>query len=186
MNLLKLTLFAITAALLTVRPALADTVTYSILTTNPTVAPDGTVTFNGSISAPNSNSGSIYLIDDSYTADSPLIVDDTDFLLDAPSYLAPGESYLGPLFDVTLPSGTKAALYGGHFDLILGIDDISNTVTDRATFQISETPPVNAIPEPSSWLLLATGMAAATFVRPRVNSKPWRSHPSADRKSSAS
>ncbi len=155
-----------TAAALTVSvPALADTASYTITTSNPIVAAGGTATFSGIISAPASNTGILQLLGDTSTAGA-YTVDDTDFLLDTPFTLSPGAFYNGPLFTVTLP-GNASGTYTGFFDIQFA-DASSNTFYDNAQFSLS-TPAVAATPEPGSWLLLSTGMACAFMLRRRYS-----------------
>ena len=163
MKTLKFVLLSTAAALFTAVPALADTVSYSITTINPLVAPGGTVTFHGSISAPITNAGAIQFLGDSATTGA-YTLDDTDFFADTPMGLAPGESYNGDLFTVTLPSNASGA-YTGFFDIEFQDADFK-TFFEDAQFSLTETstPPV---PEPGSWVLLSTGMGAAGLVRRR-------------------
>jgi hypothetical protein len=143
----------IAGALVFIAPALADTVSYSLTTVDPTVLPGGSVTFNTSIVAPSSNTGSISILSDSFTSDSGYSIDDSDFD-STPFTLAPGESYTGPLFSVTTLSTDTAGNYDGFFDITFA-DGAGNMFTDSAPFE------VNIAPEPGTWLLLSTGLAGA-------------------------
>ncbi len=163
MKTLKFVLLSTAAALFTAVPALADTVSYSLTTINPLVAPGGTVTFDGTISAPITNTGAIQLLGDSATSGA-YTVDDTDFFVDTPFSLAPGESYNGPLFTVTLPSDASGT-YTGFFDIDFA-DASSNTFFEDAQFNLTEAP-APPVPEPGTWVLLSTGMGAVGLLRRR-------------------
>ena len=149
----------IAAALLCAAPALADTVTYNLTPASEGVPAGGTVTFNTSIVAPGSNGGAIYILSDSFNCTSGCTVDDTDFA-STPLELDPGQSYLGPLFTVTMAHGASGT-YNGSFDITF--EDSSNNV-----FIKDDSFAVAVTPEPSSWLLLTTGLAATCLLRRRL------------------
>ena len=162
MKKISFAIFAIAGALLSTAPALADTVTYTLTTVNPTVAPGGTVTFDTSIVAPSTNAGDIFIDGDSSSC-TACTVDDTDFG-NTPFFLAPGQSYGGPLFTVTtmIPN---AGVNNGTFDITFsnaaGVDFTDSDPFDVTVVSSSVTP------EPASWLLLGTGLAGAWLLRSR-------------------
>jgi hypothetical protein len=160
MKKLSFAILTIAGALAFVAPALADTVSYNVTTIDPAVTVGGTVTFDGSITAPSTNSGSIAILSDSYSC-TGCTVDDTDFYFDTPYELAPGDNYTGPLFTVTTFSTDVPGVYDGSFDVQFA-DALGNTFTDSAPFEVSVTP------EPGTWLLLSTGLAGAWLLRRRL------------------
>ncbi len=164
---LKLALLSTAAAVLTAVPALADTVNYSLTTIDPTVAAGNSMTFNGSLAAPLTNAGDLAILSDSFSVDSPLVLDDTDFYFDTPFFLSPGSTYTGPLFTVTLPSTTPNGLYNGFFDVSLS-DAAGNPVEANASFQVTAGSAAAVTPEPGTWLLLATGLIGGVLLRRRA------------------
>ena len=157
MNKLSFAALAIAGALVSAVPALADTVSYSLTTVDPTVTAGGTVTFSTSIVAPPSNAGDISILSDSFSSETGITIDDSDFN-DTPFALAPGQSYTGPLFTVTSLSTDAPGNYSGFFDVTFE-DASGNLFTDSAPFEISITP------EPGSWVLLGTGLAAIALLK---------------------
>jgi hypothetical protein len=160
MKKLSFAILTIAGALVFVAPALADTVSYNLTTIDPVVTAGGTITFNTSIVAPSSNTGSISILSDSFTSDSGYTIDDTDFN-NTPFELAPGESYTGPLFSVTTLSTDVAGDYSGFFDITFA-DGAGNMFTDSAPFEVGVSP------EPATWLLLSTGLGCAWLLRRRL------------------
>jgi hypothetical protein len=102
----------------------------------------------------NNSSKMVYLNSDSAYVDSPLILDPSPYVYDWPLTLGAGDSYTGILFDVDVPDGTPIGLYTGYFDITGGHYNSSEQYTvGTADFNIYVTP------EPSSLLLLASGLA---------------------------
>ena len=165
MKMLSFAVLAIAGALFSAAPALADTVNYSLTTVDPTVAAGGTITFDSSIVAPSGNTGSISILSDSFSCETGCAIDDTDFN-NTPFELAPGESYIDPLFTATTLSTDAAGIYEGSFDINFA-DALGNTFTDSAPFDITVGSSSSVTPEPGSWLLLGTGLACAWLLRRR-------------------
>jgi hypothetical protein len=165
MKKLSFATLAITGALVSAVPALADTVNYSLTTVDPTVAPGATATFNSSIVAPSSNAGDISILSDFFSSQTGITIDDTDFN-DTPFTLAPGQAYTGPLFSVTALGTDTAGNYDGFFDV--SFEDASGSVfTDSAPFVVTVGSPSSVTTEPGSWLLLSTGLAGVGLLRRR-------------------
>ncbi len=162
MKKLSFALLAVTGALVSAAPALADTVNYSLTTVDPTVAAGGTVAFNSSIVAPSGNTGSISILSDAFSCQAGCTIDDTDFN-NTPFELAPGMSYMGPLFTATTLSTDAADVYAGSFDINFA-DALGNTFTDSAPFDITVGSSASVTPEPGSWLLLSTGCLAGVWL----------------------
>lgn len=158
--------FLAAAALVSAAPALADSYTLSL--TNPTVslAAGSTYTFTGTITADAGNGADLSLIGASANGDDPLMFDTTDFYDDTPASLGVGQSYMGDLFTVTLPSTITAGSYVGYLNVEL--DDASgNALIESAKVTVDATTAVAATPEPGSWALLGTGLAAVGMLRRR-------------------
>lgn len=139
----------------------ADSFLFTLGSPNQSAAPGSTLTFSATVT--NTGGSTEYLNADSFTVDSPLFVDDTDFYTNFPLSLGAGESFTGQLFTVFLPSTTMSGLYAGSFQIIGGTDPADFTdVLASANFDVSATP------EPSSLLLLSTGvLGGAVFLNRR-------------------
>ena len=171
-NLMKILSLAILAAatLVSAAPALAaNTATYTLTTIDPTVAPGGSFTFDGTLTALSSNAGNLDIYTDTGNLScTDCTIDDTDLFVDAPAVLTPGQSYTGPLFTVTT-TGTDAGTYDGNFDI--GLENNAagkNAFTLDAPFSLTVGSPASVTPEPASWLLLGTGLAAVGLLRRRL------------------
>jgi hypothetical protein len=120
----------------------------------------GTVTFFGTLT--NTGSARAYLTGDSWTF--PLPVDDTAFFTTVPSELAAGESTSGALFDVMVPEGTALGLYTGTFEILGGDSPGAQMVLASESFG------VQVVPEPSSFLLVASAAGLVFLRRPTADS----------------
>jgi hypothetical protein len=159
---LKMTLAV--AALLTIglssAAAYADTVNFTLVSPAATAMESGntlvpgTFTFEATVTAPSSNSGAVFLNGDSFNVTAPITLDDSDFFANFPLSLAPGASFTGDLFVLTVPPGTLAAAYTGTFTLFGGANANANDPLGTVTFSVAPTP------EPSSVVLLMTSLGA--------------------------
>src|ERR1700754_771749 len=115
--MMKFKMMLAVAALLTfgLTSAYADNLNFTL--TNPNGwawASGGSYTFEATVTASASNSGDLFLNGDSFNVTSPATLDDSDFVTNFfPLDLAPGDTYTGDLFEVTIPAGTAIGDYGG-------------------------------------------------------------------------
>ena len=141
------------AALAFALPAAADTRDFTLINPYTSSAPGGTVSFDATVSAPLTNTGTLFLIGDSTTVNIPgATLDDSPFLLNFPLSLNPGDTFTGELFTVTLPASIAQGVYSGFFEIQGGSDPSSQDILGTVSYSVGVTP------EPSTWLLLSTGV----------------------------
>jgi hypothetical protein len=141
--------FGLSAAL-----AHADSVQLTLTDPNQYVADTGgTLEFSATVSAPLTNAADVYLNADNYTFPMAGVTpDDSPFYNNFPFFLAPGQSYTGELFDITVPAGTALGVTPGTFTILGGSDDNALSNLSTADFSVTVTP------EPSTFLLFGSGL----------------------------
>jgi hypothetical protein len=152
-------ILALAIAAASVEVAHAD----AILTFTPdtlVLTPGGTVEFDGTLT--NTGTTDLYLNSDSFLHSySDLTIDDSPFIFNEPMFLSAGDSYTGAFIDVTADAARLAGSYSGMYTIQGGTD--SDTFDNLATANFT-VDVVSAVPEPKSFLLLATRLSMIAVV----------------------
>jgi hypothetical protein len=152
---MKLAVAALLMIGLSPAAAYASTITFTLTNANQYVSLlGGSLTYGATVSASASNSGAVFLNGDSFNVTAPVTLDDSDFFNKFPLFLAPGTSFTGDLFVLTMPPNPPSGTYLGTFTLLGGVDANASDTLGAVNFSLT-TP----IPEPSSIGLLITGLA---------------------------
>jgi hypothetical protein len=131
--------------------AKADTLSLTLSSPFQTSFAGNVLTFDATVT--NNADQTVFLNGDSTSVDSPLVLDDSPFDNNFPLFLGAGDSFTGELFAVDIPAEAAAALYEGAFAITGGFDDSAQDTVGSADFNVSVV-----TPEPSSYLLLITGL----------------------------
>jgi len=89
------------------------------------------------------------------------LVTNDEFFANSPTSLNPGDSYEYEAFTVFIPAGTPIGLYEGSYEILGGPTYSDFGVVGSANFD------VNLTPEPTSFLLLGTGLLALAVIARR-------------------
>jgi hypothetical protein len=163
--------------LLTVTAARADSaLSFTLLGPDQSGYPGNKLALSATVANPSDSTVVMYLNNDSFNLDSPLIMDESPYNNNSNFWvLNPGDSYTNVLFNVDIPLGTSPGTYFGSFIILGEIDPVgtdnggaTNTLAS-ANFDIKVTGDLTGgvAPEPSSYLLFGTGIIvlAGTFRR---------------------
>lgn len=134
------------------RSALADSVSLTLLNPTQGTVPGNTLVYSATIAAASTNTGNEYLNGDDFTLTAPFALDDTAFFNDFPLFLTPGQSITAVLFDLAVPLNSPISTFSGSFSLLGGSTNSTYNSLGTAAFTATVTP------EPSSFLLLGTGL----------------------------
>ncbi len=162
---------AISALLLNAPATKADSYTFNFVNPDQSAVAGEVVEFDAAITNLDPSNGLYLNFDNLASLDAPLILDDTAFWK-IPYPLDSGGGYAGPLFDVTAPLGTAAGSYEGEFQVFGGSNTgASDLLGDEFfTITIGNGASTSPVPEPSSLLLLLSGMAGiAVTLRRRIS-----------------
>jgi hypothetical protein len=117
----------------------------------------GSVVFQGTLQ--NTAAPDLFLNDLSLTFTPPgglyLAVDPNFFFFNVPGVLLAGESYIGPVFRVTIAPGTPSATYFGSATILGGDHDVTFNPIGSQGFQVA----VGTVPEPATVSLMFAGLA---------------------------
>lgn len=141
-------------------PAFADSIVLTLDHPIQTGTAGSTLSFTGSVFAPATNGGTVSLDTDAANGpsfDNPPNFDDSGFFSNFFS-VDPGQTVSGLLFTITLPTNIAPGTYNSFYEIV-GSDSNSSNISTSEQFTIN-VPTVAATPEPGTWLLLATGIAA--------------------------
>jgi hypothetical protein len=122
-----------------------------------------TVSFAATLENPVGSGAALFLNGSDYTIDSPLTLNDLLFA-NFPISIHEGSSASGTLFTVDLPLGMTPGLYNGVYFILGGFTPNDLDTLAEIDFQINAQPRNSPIPEPGTWVLLATGLGVPGFV----------------------
>lgn len=130
---------------------------------NATVTPGQTFTLSEWISLDAGASGPVFFNGDSFNIDAPITLDDTPFLTSFPLSVNPGDTVQGNIFTISVPAVIAPGIYTGFFSILGGADVNAMDELTRLNLQLT-VPAQEAVPEPGTWVLLATGVGALAVV----------------------
>lgn len=133
-----------------------------------TGAPGGTLSFLGTLQ--NTGTGTLFLNGDTFTLAGPgLKLDDSPFLLNAPSSLPDQTPFTGDIFDVQIGPSVAPGIYAGTFSVLGGSNGSAQNTLASQSFRVSVAPA--AVPEPGAAALFSAGGVGMLLCRrPRA----WR------------
>jgi len=147
-------LFALPAAILLSAPVMRADSIVAVLT-RPVIypSPGSTDEFTGTITAPATNSATIYLNGDTLNAPSPFTGDESPFVnsfLLGHFALNPGDTFSGAFFDIGVPLSARGDFIGS-FDIQGGSELNDLNLLATLQYQVS-------VPEPGSLVLLSLSL----------------------------
>ena len=79
-------------------------------------------------------------------------------------------TYDGEMFDITVPLGTTPGVYAGEVQILGGSDESASDILGDEVFSVDVTgDTTSVVPEPSSLVLLLTGMTGLAAFRRRMS-----------------
>jgi hypothetical protein len=141
----------------------ADALNFSLTPATLSASAGGMVEFTGTLTNPGSND--VFLNGDvAVLPYSSLALDDSPFFIFSPLFLAGGETYTGPFFDVTVNAAALPGAYSGSFTIQGGPD--SNTFDNLAVQDFEVDVVASApIPEPGSIALVSSSAVLLALLR---------------------
>ena len=94
-----------------------------------------------------------------------------EFIANAPFFLNPGDSSTYEAFTVFIPNGTPVGVYDGQYQILGGATDSDLGEVGVANFNVDVTG--SPVPEPSSLVLLVTGLAGLAGTLRRRLIRQW-------------
>jgi hypothetical protein len=147
--------FLLSSLLLACVPAAhADSITLTLSAPHQSSTSAGVFSYAATVSASSTNSGIEYLNGDLFSIQLPALLNDSGYLNNFPLDLTPGSSYSGVLFTLLVPASAGLGDFPGSFSITGGPTTASTVTLATVTFDAQITP------EPSSFLLLGTGLLA--------------------------
>jgi hypothetical protein len=147
----------------------ADPITFT-LDDNHTVADGSSVTFFGTLSNGGAPGRFINALSFNFAFGGPgtITFDDAAFFANVPAFLDPGMSTgLVAFFDAVVSSLVSPGVYGGSVSVLGGDDATSDNVLGTQEFSITVTGGDQPIPEPTTMLLLGSGLAGIAAAKRR-------------------
>jgi hypothetical protein len=114
-------------------------------------------TLDASFLLANTGNPELFLNGSNFTIDDPLVLNDLLFV-NFPASIPANGNATGTLFTVDLPLGMTPGLYNGSYFIFGGLTPDDQDLLAEIDFQINAQPATSPVPEPSTWILLASGL----------------------------